>query len=366
MELNSREMRIRLSQERMGKLLTAVKMFTRGKHVTSLQCQILLGMMAAAAVALPMGLLRMRHFQMWYGSQKLHPCRDRHRRVLVTPRCMTALSIWREEEFLLRGAPLGTVARRKIVTTDASTSGWGAICEGVAVNGLWSPTQSRLHINVLELLTVWLALQRFLPMLRGQHVLIRTDNTSALAYINRQGGIRSRPLFQVAVRLLLWTERSGILSLRAVHIPGRINVGADLLSRGNPRAVDWRLHPQVVEEIWTCFGKADVDLFASRQNTQCPLWFSLGGDSPPLGVDALAHPWPVGRLYAFPPVALLPHVLARVREEHQSLILVAPRWSNQPCFADLCRLTVGTPWEIPLRQDLLTQGQGTIWHPRPA
>ncbi|XP_041961423.1 uncharacterized protein LOC121719692 [Alosa sapidissima] len=250
--------------------------------------------------------------------------------------------------------------------TDASTSGWGAICEGVAVNGLWPLTQSRQHINVLELLTVWLALQRFLPMLRGQHVLIRTDNTSALAYINRQGGIRSRPLFQVVTRLLLWTERNGILSLRAVHIPGRINVGADLLSRGSPRAVDWRLHPQVVEEIWTCFGKADVDLFASRQNTQCPLWFSLGGDSPPLGVDALAHPWPVGRLYAFPPVALLPHVLARVREEHQSLTLVAPRWPKQPWFADLCRLTVGTPWEIPLRRDLLTQGHGTIWHPRPA
>ena len=101
-------------------------------------------------------------------------------------------------------------------------------------------------------------------------------------------------------------------------------------------------------------------------NTHCPLWFSLGGDNPPLGVDALAHPWPKGRLYAFPPVALLPHILTRVREEHTSLLLVAPMWPNQPWFADLCSLAVDTPWVIPPRRDLLTQALGMIWHPRPA
>src|SRR4029434_5296164 len=71
-------------------------------------------------------------------------------------------------------------------------------------------------------------------------------------------------------------------SLRAVHIPGHLNYGADLLSRGDPRAADWCLHPQVIDQIWVRFFKAQVDLFANRQNTCCPLWFSLGGDDPPL------------------------------------------------------------------------------------
>lgn len=194
---------------------------------------------------------------------------------------MRALAIWRKGEFLHRGAPLGNVPRRVTVTTDASTTGWDAICNGMAVNGRWSPMQSKVHINVLELFPVMLALRHFLPMLKGQHVLVRSDNTSAIAYINRQGGIRSRPLFQVANHLLSWSGRNNILSLRAVHVPGHANVGADLLSQGNPRAVDWCLHPQVVEEIWSRFGRADIDLFASQQNTQCPLWFSLGGATPP-------------------------------------------------------------------------------------
>lgn len=366
MELNSRDMRVRLSSERMKKLQLTVRQFVLGRRVTSLFCQKLLGMMAAAAVALPMGILRMRHFQLWYASQKFHPCRDRYRRVLVTHECMRALSVWKRGVFLHRGAPLGSVTRRITVTTDASSTGWGALCQGWAVNGRWSASQAKLHINVLELLTVLLALRHFLVLLRDQHVLVRSDNTSAIAYINRQGGVRSRPLCYIANRLLSWAEKNNLLSLRAVHVPGHANVGADLLSRGNPRAADWRLHPQVVEKIWALFGRAKVDLFATRLNAHCPLWFSLGGDSPPLGVDALAHPWPTGQLYAFPPIALLPQVLARVREDHAALILVAPLWSNQSWFPDLCSLAVGAPWVIPTRRDLLTQGRGAIMHPRPA
>src|SRR4029434_7470748 len=72
------------------------------------------------------------------------------------------------------------------------------------------------------------------------------------------------------VGMLLWAARH-VLSLRAVHIPGHLNYGADLLSRGDPRAADWCLHPQVIEQIWMRFFRAQVDLFANRQNTCCPL-----------------------------------------------------------------------------------------------
>src|SRR4029434_1018765 len=74
------------------------------------------------------------------------------------------------------------------------------------------------HINVLELRTVTLALRHFLPRLSGQHVLVRTDNTSTLAYINQQGGVRSPSLHHWANCLLLWAAVH-IRSLRAVHIP---------------------------------------------------------------------------------------------------------------------------------------------------
>ena len=109
------------------------------------------------------------------------------------------------------------------------------------------------------------------------------------------------------------------------HVLGILNRGADLLSRGNPIYGDWRLHPQIVEILWARFGQAAVDLFASRENHHCPMFFSLKDVDAPLGADALAHPWPKVLLYAFPPLCLIIPTLARVREHGLSLILIAPR-----------------------------------------
>ena len=47
----------------------------------------------------------------------------------------------------------------------------------------------------------------------------------------------------------------------------------ELMSSGGPVEMEWSLHPDIVAQIWHRFGQASVDLFASRENTQCPLWF---------------------------------------------------------------------------------------------
>ena len=184
------------------------------------------------------------------------------------------------------------------------------------------------HINCLDLLAVLLALRHFLPWLRGHHVLVRTDNSTVVAYINRQGGLRSPMLHTLAHRLIVWSSVY-LQSIRATHVPGVLNCGADLLSRGNPLYADWKLHPEVVSQIWSQFGQAQVDIYASVENAQCPLFFSLRDQRAPLGVDALAHEWPKTLLYAFPPVALISPTLARVRERGLSMILVAPRWPGK-------------------------------------
>ncbi len=62
------------------------------------------------------------------------------------------------------------------------------------------------HINCLEMLAVFLALKNFLAGLRGHHVLVRSDNTSVVSYLNHQGGLRSRPLCKLACQILLWSQ----------------------------------------------------------------------------------------------------------------------------------------------------------------
>ncbi len=94
------------------------------------------------------------------------------------------------------------------------------------------------------------------------------------SYINRQGGIRSKVLCEQAAILLLWAD-SRLLSIRATHIPGLLNRGADMLSRRRIPQGEWRLHPESVQMIWNLYGEAEVDLFATSENAHCPLFFSL-------------------------------------------------------------------------------------------
>ena len=55
-----------------------------------------------------------------------------------------------------------------VMETDASTTGWGATCEGVWTGGPWSETESHLHINCLELLPATLAVKHHCNSLHQQ------------------------------------------------------------------------------------------------------------------------------------------------------------------------------------------------------
>ncbi len=165
----------------------------------------------------------------------------------------------------MAAAPLEQVSRHTVVPTDASSTGWGATCNGQAALELWTGPRLLWHINCLELWAVHLALRQFRPLLLGKHVLVRTDNTAAVSYINRLGGIRSHRMSQLSRHLLLWSHTQ-FKSLRAVHNPGQLNRAADALSRQLTFPGEWRLHPETIRLIWSRFGEAQVDLFASPES----------------------------------------------------------------------------------------------------
>ncbi len=165
--------------------------------------------------------------------------------------------------FLRAEVPLEQVSRHVVVSTDASATGWGAMCNGHAAAGLWTGPQLQWHINCLELLAVWLALRRFRTLLHEKHILVRSDNTATVVYINHQGDLRSRRMSQLARHLLLWSQKH-LRSLRAVHVPGELNRAADELSRQHALPGEWRLHPEVLQLIWRRFGDAQVDLLPPR------------------------------------------------------------------------------------------------------
>ncbi len=137
-----------------------------------------------------------------------------------------------------------------------------------------------------------------------------------------------------------------------------MNVRANLLARQAVTHGEWKLHPEIVNQIWKIFYEAEMNLFTSQETAQCPLYFSLTPPAP-LGLDAMAHTWPRWGLYAFPPIALLPGVLAKVCQQGFCLLLIAPRWLTRVWFSDLIALLDGLPWE----RDLLSGAGDNISSP---
>ncbi len=142
-------------------------------------------------------------------------------------------------------------------------------------------------------------------------------------------------------------------------------IGAALLSKGNPQPGEWRLHPEVVHEIWCKYGQAKADLFASEENTHCPLFFSLKGMDVPLGMDALAHPCPETLLYAFPPISLILPTLSRISAQRVSVLLIVPLWPGRTWTAEIVQLLYSHLWRLPQQRDLLSLAGERIFHPHP-
>ena len=92
----------------------------------------------------------------------------------------------------MKGADLHPNDHSIQLFTDASNEGWGSHLDQNFTKGLWSDREKRLHINVLELKVVSLALRDFKDQCQNQTVLVATDNSTVVAYINKQGGTQQK------------------------------------------------------------------------------------------------------------------------------------------------------------------------------
>ena len=92
---------------------------------------------------------------------------------------------------------------------------------------------------------VSLALQRFKDQCQNQTIFVATDNSTVVAYINKQGGTHLPEMCAPLRKIMTWCHHYQI-TLKARHIPGCLNVMVDLLSRSNQvKSTEWSLHPQV-------------------------------------------------------------------------------------------------------------------------
>ncbi len=83
-----------------------------------------------------LGLLHMRSFQLWLRARGFHPRANPQRQIRVTRQGLRTLSMWFRPRFWLWVPTLGPCCRRKMLTTDASLTGWGAVLDGRPAQGI--------------------------------------------------------------------------------------------------------------------------------------------------------------------------------------------------------------------------------------
>ena len=218
--------------------------------------------------------------------------------------------------------------------TDASFDGYGGVLDGVTFSGRWLPeelNQFNHNINALELQSVYFGLRAFLSTLKNKCVMVRVDNSTAVACINKMGSAKSelcdsitRSIWEFCAENCIW--------LKSCFIKGKDNVEADQASRNFSDDIEYKLKQEVFDYICQLYGKPDVDLFASRINKQVSTYIAWNPDPFAADIDAFMSDWSQWELlYAFPPFRLIPKVLQRfqIYKSSHRMILVYPEWKGQ-------------------------------------
>ena len=356
--LDSTSMEMRVPATKIQKLRRECRTHLQSSRVSVRVLSSLIGKMVACAPGMMLAPLQYRHLQQ-LKIQSLRQWASYNRIVNLTPEARNEILWWATHLDSWNGRSLMVPPARLTIFSDASSTGWGAVCNRTPIGGVWSTSERLLHINVLELLAAQFAVRSFHRQVQTRPLLIRLliDNTTTVSYINRMGGTHSQLLSDIACSLWRWcTEKQ--ITLQAEYLPSAENP-ADGPSRGAIMdSSDWQLDPAVFSALCQQLPwQPSIDLFASRLNAQLPRFFSWHPDPDALSVDALAQDWTVSgsqAAYAFPPFCLLGKCLQKARSNPRcNLILIAPVWETQSWYSTILQLLVDFPVLLPNNPDLL-------------
>ena len=261
----------------------------------------------------------------------------------LPPDCLDELRWWHRNISTWNG--LSWIQPKPTCTlfVDASDEGWGAVLDQMTIQQRWTADEKTHSINWRELQAVFQAIRAF-PQLRNVSILIRTDNISAMTYINKQGGTRSLPLSDLAGRLWRFCLRKRI-RLTAQHIPGIENSAADRASRFFQKLPSWQLTPATFQLIQSHFGINDVDLFADALTHLLPRYVSWQHDPNALATDAFSISWTTFQNpLIHPPWGLISRCLAKLREDQvQCATVIVPHWTSAIWYTQLTMLALRPP-----------------------
>ena len=187
-------------------------------------------------------------------------------KLIISNEVSTELN-WRKNNIIKSYNPIRKQKLDFEIFTDASLSGWGVYCNKESTHGFWTSEEKKYFINYLELLAAYFGLKCYANELYNCQILLRIDNTTAISYLNRMGGVRYKHLNSFTKKVWQWCEKRKIWFFASYIASGK-NYKADSQSRRLKSNTEYELSDNNYAKIINKFGKPKIDLFASRENAK--------------------------------------------------------------------------------------------------
>lgn len=298
MIVDAGSMRFRLSQTKVHQMRSSAKGLLKKPRTDARTLASVVGFLQSTRLAVRPAMMMLRHLLADLNAatrRTSRPWSSIH--LQLSPGAREELVWWATDAAKFSSAPLVTLAPTVSICTDASGTGWGCSSTTMSASGFWSPEEAMQSINWKELTAIALSLEAAGSSLSGQVVLIRTDNTTALWNVRRQGHSSHSALVGVARRIWRWAMDHDV-HLLIEHIRGVDNVDADRLSRQSRD--EYGVSPAWFRWLDGQWGPHTLDLFGSRLSHVCSPYVSLLDDGTCLYSDAFARKFPSRGAWAHP------------------------------------------------------------------
>ena len=278
------------TQERWLKLQDLI-LLLKSKRVLTARCLMsLIGLLASTEKMVPEGRLHRRPFQFHLKEHWRYP-QSLDNLLPWTEAIAAYLDWWQNPSNVMKGADLHPKDHSIQLFTDASHEGWGAHLDQKFHKGsVVRSGKKATHIC---------------PRIEGglpgpsklQGPVPESNSVSCDGQLNsgslhqQQGETHSAEMCALLWKIMTWGHHY-LITLKARHVLGCLNVMADLLSRSNQvQSTEWSLHPQVFKQICQKWFTPHVDLFATHLNHKLPLYVSPIPDPRAWDIDALNINW---------------------------------------------------------------------------
>ena len=229
-DLDTIAMTANLPQDKVDKFLTQVEFCLSNKAITVSQLQSTCGMLNFACGVIPSArAFTRRLYDLSIGKSKPYY------RVKMTREVKQDLQVWRmflnqyNYRTLLLDYKWISNQHLRLFTDASTTIGYGGVFGDKWFYGLWSDSCRGMNIALLELYPICLALHLWTEQLVNKCITIHSDNQAVVHIINNSTSKDANIMILVRKFTLLCMQNN--ILIRATHIPGKINITPDLLSR---------------------------------------------------------------------------------------------------------------------------------------